>query len=115
MELDLGEDQIEEEAALISASITDEQLHALAGSSDLSVVTFLQMAVDSEFAPLSTLGERLPALEQLKLNGSSIPSIRYLGTSLSHLRVLWLCRCGLTAVDGLCALPELQVRPQRSL
>eukprot|EP00966_Prymnesium_polylepis_P248608 5748052-Prymnesium_polylepis.1 len=104
----LGEDQLEEEAALISASITDEQLHSLAGSTDLSTVNFLQMAVDSEYVPLGTLGERLPVLEQLKLNGSSIPSIRFLGTSLSKLRVLWICRCGLSGLEGLSALPELQ-------
>ena len=99
----------EVEAALLSASITNEQLQSLAGSHDLESVRFLQMAVDSEFVPLSCLGDRLPALEQLKLNGSSIPSLRYLGTTMTHLRVLWLCRCGLKQLDNLGALPELQV------
>jgi len=102
------EEQLLEQEALISASITDEQLQSLAGSTNLLSVTFLQMAVDSEFVPLGSLGERLPALEQLKLNGSSIPSIRFLGTSLSKLRVLWICRCGLSGLEGLSALPELQ-------
>ena len=100
----------EVEAALLSASITDEQLQSLAGTHDLLSVRFLQMAVDSEFVPLNCLGERLPALEQLKLNGSSLPSLRYLGTSLTHLRVLWLCRCALKELDNLSALPELQAR-----
>ena len=100
--------QEEEEQALISASITDEQLRALTSSHDLESVRFLQLAVDSSCVPLDTLGERLPQLEQLKLNGSSLPSIRELGTSLSHLRVLWLCRCGLAELDGMSALPELQ-------
>ena len=98
----------EVEAALLSASITDEQLQSLAGTRELENVTFLQMAVDSEFVPLSCLGERLPALEQLKLNGSSLPSLRYLGTSMTQLRVLWLCRCGLQELDNLGALPQLQ-------
>ena len=102
------EEQEEEEAALISASITDDQLRALTGSHQLDTVDFLQMAVDSSCVPLDTLGERLPRLEQLKLNGSSLPSIRELGTSLNHLRVLWLCRCGLAELDGMSALPELQ-------
>ena len=83
----------EVEAALLSASITDEQLSVLAGTREFESVKFLQCAVDSEFVPLSCLGERLPALEQLKLNGSSLPSLRYLGTSMTQLRVLWLCRC----------------------
>ena len=41
----------EEEAALLSASITDEQLQVLAGSTDLESVKFLQMTVDSVRAP----------------------------------------------------------------
>ena len=101
----------EEEAALLSASITDEQLHVLTGTHELSTVRFLQMAVDSEFVPLNCLGDRLPALEQLKLNGSCLPSLRHLGTSLCQVRVLWLCRCGLQELDNLGALPELQVGP----
>ena len=102
------DDPFEEEAALVSASITDEQLEALTGSRDLSTVTFLQMTVDSAHVPLACIGERLPMLSQLKLSGSCLPSVRELGTSLSRLRVLWLCRCGLSDVDGLSALPELQ-------
>ena len=89
---DFGATIEEEDAALLSASITDEQLHALAGTHDLENVRFLQMAVDSEFVPLSCIGERLPALEQFKLNGSSLLSLRSLGTSMTKLRVLWLCR-----------------------
>ena len=101
-------DADEEERALISASITDEQLHALTGTRDLAGVRFLQMAVDSEFVPLGSLGERLPQLEQLKLNGSSLPSLRLIGSSLTRVRVLWLCRCGLRELDNLWAVPELQ-------
>jgi len=120
----------EEDEALLSASITDEQLAVLSGTTDLSTATFLQMTVDSvrrparaerggrsrEYAasralgaaapaarspltppqaqvPLGTLGERMPNLQQLKLSGSALPSIRELGTSLCNLQVLWLCRC----------------------
>lgn len=105
---DWGDTIDEENAALLSASITDEALQALAGTRDLENVRFLQMAVDSEFVPLSCLGDRLPALEQLKLNGSSLTSLRSLGTSMTKVRVLWLCRCGLKELDNLGALPELQ-------
>ena len=48
-------------------------------------MTFLQLAVDSTHVPLGTIGERLPALEQLKLSGSNMPCIRELGTSLGAL------------------------------
>ena len=106
-EWNLGDAQLEEEEALISASVTDEQLATLAGTTELASVTFLQLAVDSTHVPLGTIGERLPALEQLKLSGSNMPCIRELGTSLGALRVLWLSRCGLADLDGLGALPQL--------
>ena len=99
----------EEEQALLSAAVSDEQLAVLTGTRDLASIRFLQMAVDSEFVPLSCLGERLPALEHLKLNGSRLTSLRHLGTTLTNLQVLWLCRCGLSELDNLGALPQLQV------
>lgn len=34
---------------------------------------------------------------------------RDLGTSLSHLQVLWLARCGLTDLDGIGSFPVLKV------
>jgi len=104
----MQDEWFDEEEALVSASITDEQLAVLSGTTDLSTATFLQMTVDSAHVPLGTLGERMPKLQQLKLSGSALPSIRELGTSLRNLQVLWLCRCGLSELDGLAALPMLQ-------
>lgn len=37
--------------------------------------------------------------------------LRDLGTSLSHLQVLWLARCGLTELEGISALSSLKVTP----
>ena len=59
-EWNLGDDQLEEEEALISASVTDEQLATLAGTTELASVTFLQLAVDSTHVPLGTIGEHVP-------------------------------------------------------
>ena len=53
-EWNLGDDQLEEEEALISASVTDEQLATLAGTTELASVTFLKLAVDSTHVPLGT-------------------------------------------------------------
>ena len=111
----MGDDQLEEEEALISASVTDEQLATLAGTTELASVTFLQLAVDSTHVPLGTIGERLPALEQLKLSGSNMPCIRELGTSLGALRVLWLSRCGLADLDGLSSLGVVEGTPEVGL
>ena len=74
----------------------------LTGSEDLSAVTYLELRADLEEGPeaaaLRDLGQRLPALEELRFsNGSRVPRIRDLGTSLARLRVLWLSRCAVQA------------------
>lgn len=43
----MQDEWFDEEEALVSASITDEQLAVLSGTTDLSTATFLQMTVDS--------------------------------------------------------------------
>ena len=50
----------------------------------------------------------MPKLRELKLNGSSLGSLRDLGSGLRHLQVLWVAHCGLTALDGLGALSGLR-------
>ncbi|EOD11204.1 hypothetical protein EMIHUDRAFT_257505 [Emiliania huxleyi CCMP1516] len=85
----------EEEEALTSASITDEQLAVLAGTTDIARATHLQLTVDSACVPLGTVGERMPELQHLKLSGSALPSIRELGTSLRQLQAGGGCLKGL--------------------
>ncbi len=50
----------------------------------------------------------MPKLRELKLNGSSLGSLRDLGSGLRHLQVLWVAHCGLTALEGLGALSGLR-------
>lgn len=50
----------------------------------------------------------MPNLTSLKLNESTIPSIRDLGVALSNLRVLWLRRCRLQELSGIAAMPLLE-------
>lgn len=54
----MQDEWFEEEEALVSASITDEQLAVLSGTTDLNTATFLQMTVDSvsPAAPAAILG-----------------------------------------------------------
>ena len=49
----------------------------------------------------------MPNLRELKLSGSRLASLRELGTSLRHVEVLWVSRCGLTDLEGLSAFPAL--------
>ena len=58
---------------------------------------------------VSSMGEKLPNLVELKLNGSFVPQLRDLGTSLQRLRVLWLSRSHLEELGGIASgLPRLQ-------
>ncbi|XP_051001568.1 leucine-rich repeat-containing protein 56 isoform X2 [Acomys russatus] len=85
---------------------------ALAQVDDLQLVRVLEMCVDTRKNSLGNFGVHLPNLIQLKLNHSCLGSLRDLGTSLGHLQVLWLARCGLTDLDGIgsfLALKELYV------
>ncbi|XP_072495642.1 leucine-rich repeat-containing protein 56 isoform X2 [Notamacropus eugenii] len=81
---------------------------ALAQVEDLRQVTVLEMCVDTRENSLGNFGAHLPNLNQLKLNNSLLASIRDLGTSLSHLQILWMVRCGLADLDGISSLQSLK-------
>lgn len=91
--------------------LTDAQLRHLAGGSaelDLATVESIELTADASEHSLAALGARLPALAELKLSGSRVPSLRELGTRLSGLTVLWIARSGLETLDGIAALPRLR-------
>ncbi|XP_069910908.1 leucine-rich repeat-containing protein 56 isoform X6 [Oryctolagus cuniculus] len=81
---------------------------ALAGEDDLQLVRVLEMCVDTRESSLGNFGVHLPSLNQLKLNGSRLGSLRDLGSSLGRLQVLWLARCGLADLDGVGSMPALK-------
>nr|XP_037854678.1 leucine-rich repeat-containing protein 56 isoform X5 [Chlorocebus sabaeus] len=93
---------------LVEEYLSPARLQALARVDDLRLVRVLEMCVDTREGSLGNFGVHLPILDQLKLNGSHLGSLRDLGTSLGHLRVLWLARCGLTDLDGIASLPALK-------
>lgn len=97
---------------LVEEYLSPARLQALAQVDDLRLVSMLEMCVDTREHSLGNFGVHLPNLSQLKLNDSRLGSVRDLGTSLGHLQVLWLARCGLTDLDGIgsfLALKELYV------
>ncbi|XP_076769331.1 leucine-rich repeat-containing protein 56 isoform X4 [Arvicanthis niloticus] len=96
----------------VEEHLSPARLQALAQVDDLQLVRVLEMCVDTRKNSLGNFGLHLPNLIQLKLNHSCLGSLRDLGTSLGHLQVLWLARCGLTDLDGIgsfLALKELYV------
>eukprot|EP00327_Prymnesium_parvum_P000673 CAMPEP_0182837980 /NCGR_PEP_ID=MMETSP0006_2-20121128/23045_1 /TAXON_ID=97485 /ORGANISM="Prymnesium parvum, Strain Texoma1" /LENGTH=277 /DNA_ID=CAMNT_0024966945 /DNA_START=345 /DNA_END=1176 /DNA_ORIENTATION=+ len=98
------EEQLLEQEALISASITDEQLQSLAGSTNLLSVTFLQMAVDSEFVPLGEIAGTRAAEVEWKFHPFNPISGHFPVEAAGALDLpLWM-----SGLEGLSALPELQ-------
>eukprot|EP00741_Cyanophora_paradoxa_P008967 tig00001415_g8680.t1 len=103
-----GDGAIDFEEALEGTFLTDRQLRELAETEDLTSVTHLELIVDTTVTSMGNLGERLPALTQLKLNNSRVPSLRDLGTSMSRLRVLWLARSELKDLAGIGAFEGIR-------
>jgi Leucine-rich repeat (LRR) protein len=99
---------LQETDLLLEEFLSPTKLKALTGVNDLKKVEYLEMIVDTSETSLGNFGIYLPNLKQLKLNGSHVPRIRDLGTSLVHLRVLWLSRSGLADLDGIPALNNLR-------
>ncbi|KAL6107007.1 lrrc56 [Pungitius sinensis] len=88
--------------------LSKEKLESVCGTRDLSNVTSLEIHVDTQENTLGDFGAHLPRLLQLKMNNSNIMSARDLGTTLSHLQVLWLSRCSLQDLDGICTFTSLK-------
>ncbi|XP_013358376.1 PREDICTED: leucine-rich repeat-containing protein 56 [Chinchilla lanigera] len=92
----------------VEEPLSPAHLQALAQVDDLRSVQVLEMCVDTREHSLGNFGVHLPNLSQLKLTGSRLGSLRDLGTSLGHLQVLWLARCGLADLDGIGSFPVLK-------
>uniref|UniRef100_A0A8C0HJ13 Leucine rich repeat containing 56 n=1 Tax=Chelonoidis abingdonii TaxID=106734 RepID=A0A8C0HJ13_CHEAB len=93
---------------LMDEYLSPSKLKALTGVDDLQQVKALEMCVDTRENSLGNFGAYLPNLRQLKLNNSLLVSVRDLGSTLSHLQVLWMARCGLTDLDGISSCSSLK-------
>lgn len=98
----------EELEILAETYLTPEKLRFLCGSQELSAVTSLDICINTQESTLGNFGAYLPKLVQLKMNNSVIKSVRDLGTTLSHLQVLWMPCCCLQDLDGILSLPSLK-------
>ncbi|KFQ07807.1 Leucine-rich repeat-containing protein 56, partial [Leptosomus discolor] len=93
---------------LMDEYLSPRKLKVLTGVDDLQQVKALEMRVDTRENSLGNLGAYLPNLRELKLNNSLLVSVRDLGTTLSHLRVLWMACCGLLDLDGISSCSSLK-------
>nr|XP_020474189.1 leucine-rich repeat-containing protein 56 isoform X2 [Monopterus albus] len=88
--------------------LSPKKLVSLCGTQDLSNVTSLELCINTQENTLGNFGAYLPKLVQLKMNNSMIMSVRDLGTTLSHLQVIWMSRCCLQDLDGISVLSSLK-------
>ena len=88
--------------------LSESFLREVTGEEDLCSVSFAELVVDSDEVAVHLLGERLPALRELKLSNSMVPCVRNLGTGLRSLRILWLSRSALADLEGIGALEQLR-------
>ncbi|XP_042670167.1 leucine-rich repeat-containing protein 56 isoform X3 [Centrocercus urophasianus] len=93
---------------LMDEYLSPRKLKALTGMDDLQQVKALEMQVDTRESSLGNFGAYLPNLRELKLNNSLLVSVRDLGTTLSHLHMLWMVCCGLLDLDGISAFSSLK-------
>ncbi|XP_029009641.1 leucine-rich repeat-containing protein 56 isoform X2 [Betta splendens] len=98
----------EDSETALELNLSPEKLKELCGTEDLSQITSLELCVDTQENTLGNFGACLPKLVQLKMNNSMIMSVRDLGTTLSHLQVLWISCCCLTDLDGISTLSSLK-------
>lgn len=71
-------------------------------------ITNLTLLVDLTMNSLQNLGNLLPNLRELKLNGSKMSSLRDIGSSLINLEVLWASRCGLNDLSGIMMFSKMK-------
>lgn len=92
-----------------ASCFTPAHLSSLAACSvtNLHTQTFLEMRADAAEEDLSSVGEMMPGLAQLRLNQSIVPSMRCFGSSFQNLKVLWVARSELRDLDGIAALINL--------
>ncbi|XP_059681842.1 leucine-rich repeat-containing protein 56 [Gavia stellata] len=93
---------------LMDEYLSPRKLKALTGVDDLQRVKALEMRVDTRENSLGNFGAYLPNLRELKLNNSLLVSVRDLGTTLSHLHILWMACCGLSDLDGISSFSSLK-------
>lgn len=70
------------------------------GTADLATLTHIQMRISSNVFGLHQMHIFLPSLIALNLNGSSLNSLRDLGSDLK-VKYLNVSRCGLRSLDGI--------------
>lgn len=88
--------------------ITEDYLRRVANAEDLNSVTTIKLEIDTSYQSLLDIGDFLTRLDHLTLDSSKIASIRDLGVGLKYLKSLSVNDCGLSELDGIGMLTNLE-------
>ena len=91
-----------------ASCFTPEYLSELAGTADLASCAFLEMRADTTDEDLSGVGRLMPALTQLRLGNSVVPSFRAFGSAFQRVTVLWISRSEVRDLTGVASLVDLR-------
>ena len=92
--------------------LNEQSVLKLSGADNLDLVESLSFGIDTTTEGLAHLGQLVPNLRELVLDGSHLVSFRDFGTSLTRLEILHLRNsrvCDLDGIGALCTLRELYV------
>lgn len=92
---------------ILDGILGEDHLRRVANQDNLSLVSEIEIRVNSSYQSLLDLSTFLPNLSSLTLDFSSIVSIRDLGVGLRQLETLSLKGCGLVDLDGIGVLTGL--------
>ncbi|KAJ1462255.1 hypothetical protein M885DRAFT_506422 [Pelagophyceae sp. CCMP2097] len=104
---DEDEDYVAQMERLAAMDLSEDKLWKIAGTRRLDTITEITLSLRSSSQSFANVGELLPNLVELVLDGSELASLRDLGTGLQSLKSLSLARCGMRELDGMSALPRL--------
>lgn len=77
------------------------------GTDDMATMTQIDLLLSSSMFGLHRLNVFLPSLTALNLDGSSLDSLRDLGSELS-IKYLNVSRCGLRGLDGINGMQSVE-------
>lgn len=94
---------------IYNSVITPEFIIGASSGQNLEDIVHLAFKINTSEKSICNMGDMLPSLRELVMDGSYIASIRDLGTSLMNLRTLSMNDCGISELDGIGALVHLEM------
>lgn len=86
--------------------VVDEDLYSYSGRKNIEKVLSVEAIVNTTKLSLSALGDFFINLQKLRLDNSTITTVRDIGCTFKNLRYLSLNNCGITSLNGISTLSQ---------